>query len=79
MKRFSIFVLMAFAVATFYISCGESNEPEKKLKNLKKAVERTTDTAEDKLKDAKKEVDKAAKQVEKAVEKTEEAVEKALD
>jgi len=77
MKRLSIFILMVFAVATFYISCGESNKPESKLKNLKKAVERTADKAEDKVKDAKKEVEKASKKVEKAVEKAEDKIEKA--
>lgn len=56
MKRFGIFILIVFAAATFYISCGESNKPESKFKNLKKAVERTAENVGEKVTDTKLEV-----------------------
>lgn len=43
MKRFAIFLLIVFAAATFYISCGESNNPEQKLEKLKKAANRNSE------------------------------------
>ncbi len=79
MKRFAIFILMVFAAATFYISCGESNKPENKLKKLKKAVERTAEDTSDKAKKMKKKVDKAAKDVEKVVEKTEDKIQEVAE
>lgn len=67
MKRLSIFTLMIFAAAIFYMSCGDSNKPENKLEKLKKAVETSSSTIKKEAKELKNDARSATKSIENAV------------
>ena len=50
MKRLGLIILMVFAVAIFYESCGDTSPQER----FEKAVERTSDRVKEKAKEEKR-------------------------